>query len=148
MNNRSVLRFDKYIVKTINFEINEEFLSQNKNVNLDFDIDAKSLSEGNRLIVELRAQIFKDAVKRGYPFEMNVVLKGYFSMVSEGKIDISIFETNAIAILFPYLRALVSSYTANANVTPVLLPAMNINEYIRRKLFYGYKRRNIWLSSG
>ncbi len=140
MNNRSVLRFDKYIVKTINFEINEEFLSQNKNVNLDFDIDAKSLSEGNRLIVELRAQIFKDAVKRGYPFEMNVVLKGYFSMVSEGKIDISIFETNAIAILFPYLRALVSSYTANANVTPVLLPAMNINEYIRRKYQNGEKQ--------
>ena len=140
MNNRSVLRFDKYIVKTINFEINEEFLSQNKNVNLDFDIDAKSLSEGNRLIVELRAQIFKDAVKRGYPFEMNVVLKGYFSMVSEGKIDISIFETNAIAILFPYLRALVSSYTANANVTPVLLPAMNINEYIRRKDQNGEKQ--------
>lgn len=140
MNNRSVLRFDKYIVKTINFEINEEFLSQNKNVNLDFDIDAKSLSEGNRLIVEVRAQIFKDAVKRGYPFEMNVVLKGYFSMVSEGKIDISIFETNAIAILFPYLRALVSSYTANANVTPVLLPAMNINEYIRRKYQNGEKQ--------
>ena len=140
MNNRSVLRFDKYIVKTINFEINEEFLSQNKNVNLDFDIDAKSLSEGNRLIVELRAQIFKDAVKRGYPFEMNVVLQGYFSMVSEGKIDISIFETNAIAILFPYLRALVSSYTANANVTPVLLPAMNINEYIRRKYQNGEKQ--------
>ena len=140
MNNRSVLRFDKYIVKTINFEINEEFLSQNKNVNLDFDIDAKSLSEGNRLIVELRAQIFKDAVKRGYPFEMNVVLKGYFSMESEGKIDISIFETNAIAILFPYLRALVSSYTANANVTPVLLPAMNINEYIRRKYQNGEKQ--------
>lgn len=140
MNNRSVLRFDKYIVKTINFEINEEFLSQNKNVNLDFDIDAKSLSEGNSLIVEVRAQIFKDAVKRGYPFEMNVVLKGYFSMVSEGKIDISIFETNAIAILFPYLRALVSSYTANANVTPVLLPAMNINEYIRRKYQNGEKQ--------
>ena len=47
--------------------------------------------------------------------------------------DIKKFESNAIAIMFPYLRAIISTYTVNANVAPVLLPAMNINEYFRKK---------------
>ena len=33
---------------------------------------------------------------------------------------------NCLAILFPYLRALISSYTALANVSPILIPAINI----------------------
>ena len=65
---------------------------------------------------------------------MEVVLKGFFSIDSaDSNVDISFFKTNAVAILFPYLRAIVSSYTANANIAPVILPAMNINEYIRKK---------------
>lgn len=63
---------------------------------------------------------------------MEVVLKGYFR-VKGIQNDIKLFEKNAIAIMFPYLRAIVSTYTANANVAPVLLPAMNINEYFRKK---------------
>lgn len=66
------------------------------------------------------------------PFEMEVILKGYFG-VENAQSDIKFFEKNAIAILFPYLRAIVSTYTVNANVAPILLPAMNINEYLRKK---------------
>lgn len=140
-NNRSVLRFEKYIVKSISFEANEKFLNEEKGVDLDFDFDTKSNADGNALEIELSVNIFDDAVKNGYPFEMKVILKGFFSIDNGGdNIDISIFETNAIAILFPYLRAIVSSYTANANVAPVLLPAMNINEYIRRKYQNGEKQ--------
>ena len=78
--------------------------------------------------------IFPNAVTQNYPFEMEVVLKGFFSIDSaDSNVDISFFKTNAVAILFPYLRAIVSSYTANANIAPVIFPAMNINEYIRTK---------------
>lgn len=30
----------------------------------------------------------------------------------------------------PYVRALVSSFTANANVTPLILPTVNINKLL------------------
>lgn len=53
--------------------------------------------------------------------------------MEDAQSDIKFFEKNAIAILFPYLRAIVSTYTVNANVAPILLPAMNINEYLRKK---------------
>ena len=140
-NNRSVLRFEKFLVIKVAFDANEEFLNIEKEVDLDFDFDTKSNVDGNTMEIELSVNIFDDAVKNGYPFEMKVILKGFFSIDNEGEVkDISIFETNAIAILFPYLRAIVSSYTANANVAPVLLPAMNINEYIRRKYQNGEKQ--------
>ena len=37
---------------------------------------------------------------------------------------------NAIAILYPYVRALISTYTANANINPLILPAINVNKLI------------------
>ena len=132
--NRSVLRFDKYIVKSISFQANEKCYCMDDQVELDFDFDIRSSIEENKLIIELSSIIFPNAVTQNYPFEMEVVLKGFFSIDSEdSNVDISFFKTNAVAILFPYLRAIVSSYTANANIAPVILPAMNINEYIRKK---------------
>ena len=99
-----------------------------------FDFDTETSINGNKLEIELRADVFKQALKNKYPFEMQVILKGFFSMDSdEPTVNVNMFEKNAIAILFPYLRSIVSTYTVNANVPPVLLPAMNINEYIRRK---------------
>ena len=47
--------------------------------------------------------------------------------------DISKFEdipeyffTNSIAILFPYIRAFVSTLTLQANIPPIILPTMNL----------------------
>ena len=40
----------------------------------------------------------------------------------------SFFWKNAIAILFPYIRGFVSSLTALANITPLILPTYNLGE--------------------
>ena len=49
-----------------------------------------------------------------YPFKMEVILKGYFG-VENAQSDIKFFEKNAIAILFSYLRAIVSSNKCGVN---------------------------------
>ena len=36
------------------------------------------------------------------------------------------FYPNSIAILFPYIRAFVSTLTLQANVTPIVLPTLNL----------------------
>ncbi|HLO91987.1 MAG TPA: hypothetical protein VK172_12560 [Lentimicrobium sp.] len=38
------------------------------------------------------------------------------------------FYQNSIAILFPYVRAFVSTVTLQANIGPILLPTMNLSE--------------------
>jgi preprotein translocase subunit SecB len=141
-NNRSVLRFEKYIVKEISYLTNEMF-KDTEEIELDFDFDEyMSLNaKENKIEIELSADIFKDSIKKNYPFEMKVTIKGYFSIdAEETDKEVQMFEQNAIAILFPYLRAIVSTYTANANVVPVILPAMNINAYMRRKYQNGGKQ--------
>lgn len=129
---RSILRFDKYIVKKVVYQANENCVNESDEIELPFEFETKTEIDNEQMEIELGAIIFKNADENDYPFEMEVILKGYFS-VENAKNDIRFFEKNAIAIMFPYLRAIVSTYTANANVAPVLLPAMNINEYLRKK---------------
>mgnify|MGYP000914382035 CR=1 FL=1 len=79
------------------------------------------------LIVKASVDIFKDALKNNYPFEMNLEMTGFFE-TENGESDK--FIKNAIAILYPYVRALISTYTANANINPLILPAINVNKLI------------------
>lgn len=37
------------------------------------------------------------------------------------------FYSNSIAIIFPYIRAFVSTITLQANVSPIMLPTLNIS---------------------
>ena len=131
--NRSVLKFDNYVVKEIVYKINENF-DKKEYVKLDFSFDnkLKYIPEDQRMEIELTAYVFRNACENNYPFEMKVVLSGFFEVEGEG-VDIRKFEANALAILFPYMRALVSTYTSNANLAPVILPAMNINAFLKNK---------------
>lgn len=38
------------------------------------------------------------------------------------------FYTNSIAILFPYVRSMVSTVTLQANANPILLPTLNLSD--------------------
>lgn len=53
-----------------------------------------------------------------------------FSFVEVGGIrDIpAFFYNNSIAILFPYIRAFVSTLTLQANFPPILLPTLNLSD--------------------
>lgn len=133
ISNKSILRFCNYVVKEISYRVNESF-HKSGNIELDFSFDnsMKIDDNGKRMEIELTAYIFENAYKMNYPFEMQVSLKGFFEIAS-AQTDVRVFESNALAILFPYLRALVSTYTANANLVPVILPAMNINAFLKSK---------------
>lgn len=135
----SVLQFKKYIVKEISYRANESYKVCGDNISLKFDFDAQSnfSEDKHKMEVELRADIFHDAVQKNYPFEMSVIIKGFFH-VEIGEVELQKFEANAIAILFPFIRAIISTYTANANIAPVILPPMNINAYLKEK----YRKRS------
>ena len=59
---------------------------------------------------------------------------GFFELneVEESKKQVYA-EQNAVAILFPYLRALITTYTGMANVQPLILPPINVAKYIENK---------------
>ncbi len=124
----SILRFNKYIVNEINFKNNDKFKQSTERMSIDFRIYKEIVKNNNNMEVKLTTKIFTDAEKNNYPFEMEVILTGYFTEVdNENNVN---FEPNAIAILYPYVRAIVSTYTASANVNSLILPAINVNKLV------------------
>ena len=125
----SVLIFEKYVVNKVEFIRNENY-DLNQKTKIKFDLDKEVKRKDNKMEVILKSKIFENAQENNYPFEMNIVITGFFSL--EGKTEIN-FEPNAIAILYPYIRAIVSTYTAAANVNPLILPPINVNKYLENK---------------
>ena len=122
---KSKLIFNKYIVKNVLFEYNENF--KERPVEIEFKIDKNIRYDKNKMTVDLNVEIFEKEEK--YTFYMKVSIRGFFT-IENNEEEIN-FEPNAIAILYPYVRAIVSTYTANANITPLMLPTINVNKLIK-----------------
>lgn len=87
-----------------------------------FDMDSKVYT----LVMDFRALGKKEALD-------NLIV--YVNCVSKfqlGEETVSVdaipeyFYANSIAIMFPYMRALISSLTIQANTRPIVLPTMNL----------------------
>ena len=126
----SSLKFINYIVNSVNYKVN---MNANKEGTYKFNFDinntTKISKEKDKMTITLSANVFKGVDDA--PFYIDVEITGYFEI--EGKEDISKFEPNAIAIMYPYLRSIISTYTASANVAPVILPAINVIAMLKRK---------------
>ena len=117
-NTKSSLRFIDYYVDEVQFYNNNFF--EEKSVELDFNISHSieyTQDENNTFLVTLNIVIFDNAKENNYPFTIKVSITGVFQTNIEDTKSIKNFaEINSIAILFPYLRSIVSTYTANANI--------------------------------
>ena len=127
MQGKSCLTLKNYIVKTMNFSINENFqFDQNSTISINPEfkrqirkVDAKTA------MVNLGFRISNE--NNDMPFSIEIDIEGLFHLEDwERQDQLPIISSNAIAILFPYLRTLVSMITANANISPYILPVMNI----------------------
>lgn len=125
----SVLRFDKYIVDEVVFKSNPDFNPTDDKLKINFSIKKNVEHKNNgEMIVSLQVNIFEKANEKNYPFEMMVQLRGFFTM-SDSTINL---DSNAIAILYPYIRSIVSVYTSSINVPPLILPVINVNALIEQ----------------
>lgn len=127
-NLKSSLIFERYVVNRITFKRNENYNLEQK-TNIQFSIVKNVKKIENRMEITLNTKVFENAEKNNYPFEMEVEITGYFAIENENNIN---FEPNAIAILYPYIRAIVSTYTANANVNSLILPPINVNNLFKK----------------
>ena len=133
VNAKSSLKFKNYVVDSIDFKSNLDY--SGTETELDFDIDSEFKFEEDTFILRLEISIFKDAKQNNYPFSMRVSLLGLFEFDSDLNIETrTVFaEQNAISILFPYLRAMISVYSSNANIGTILLPPINVVKYLENK---------------
>lgn len=131
----SILEFKNYIVKSVEFKFNEEY--DGDSVDLDFKVKAgykflnNSMDEFSTLIEVI---IFEEPLSNNYPFTMKLEVEGFFRVNSDDKNTITDMATkNSISILFPYVRSLVSTYTANSNINTLVLPPINVLKMVDEK---------------
>ena len=132
-NNVGTITFIDYKVVNVEFKLNQDF-NWEKEIDLEINVESDQIlsDDKKQMVVILKVCVFDDK-SESYPFKMFVELHGLFELsddTSENNIDK--YYTNGLAILYPYVRAIVSNYTASANIEPVILPTVNIAKMINK----------------
>ncbi len=128
------LKFKRYLVNSIDFQYNPEYTGVKANMDIDF---GHSIAvRNNEAQVSVKCVLFRKAKKEEKPFHLAVQMTGIFQFQTEIQGDElnNILKQQAINILFPYLRALISNITVNAGLPPVILPLININQLIQNRV--------------
>ncbi len=127
---KSVLIFNDYKVKCVSFKLNDEFNSDSVEIDFNIKINVeRNKNDQSMFTTELEVDVFKDSIVKNYPFEMKLILVGEFKVRESGISQIEdLAEKNSVSILFPYIRSLISTYTANSNVNTLILPPINVHK--------------------
>lgn len=122
-----MIQFNGYRLVNVRYDCEPEFEFDNiKNGDMKFGFSKKSvvINENTRQL-NLAGHVFfsdgEDFDKA--PYKVVVEIAGMFSSQTE---FMNCWENNALAILFPYVRSIISSITAQSGRPAVILPTANI----------------------
>lgn len=123
------IKFNDYVVSKLSYEENNNFNVETTELNAITSFEAKILMSDTEAHVTIINQT-GDLELESSPFQVMIELTGFFEYVEAEKEGIEFeqyLRNNAIAILFPYVRALLSDIITKANNFPTLiLPVTNI----------------------
>ena len=135
MDSQCLIRMDRYLVNQIDFHLNPDFDFKTPQKRLDinprFERQVKKISE-NSLLVELSISIHDNDTPA--PFHLDIEISGMFQCENWNAKpeDEKLVIDSTTAILFPYLRSLVTMVTANANIPPMIIPVMNVSALFQK----------------
>jgi len=122
---QATFRFEKYQIENFLFDVTN---TTNEKTSVKIDPLGEFITDENKFILTFQFYAFnkENGFKKSF---VECLLKAEFIFSQNVKTvdDIPIyFYANSIAIVFPYLRAFISSLTIQANINPVILPTMNL----------------------
>jgi len=123
----SSFRFINYRVAKINVNIDDDFGKEpeglNPNIQTSFGIN-----EENPRLAEIVLNISISSEFELFQFDVQV--KGIFEANPEMPEEMfeKMCEVNAPAILLPYVRSIITNYTALCNIKPIILPLFNLTK--------------------
>ena len=129
------LQLLKYAVNEINFALNENYdFSKKQSIKLNQNF-TRSIKKINEDVCDVSLMfIINDSDDFPTPFTMKITITGTFKLKDwESKDNIDFIKTNAVAIVYPFLRSLVATITSNANIPSYILPVFNIAAYFEKE---------------
>jgi len=124
---QSKLQFENYIVNRLSYASVPEFVPKEGevyNLNPDFSRRIENV-EDNKYSLTLDMSLGTNNER--FPFVLEVSITGFFT-TNNVEDPIKALKTNATAILFPYVRALLTMLSNLASIPPVVLPPINFAE--------------------
>lgn len=125
---KSRMSFINYKVKTVILKENEKYINDGKPLPVKMDLSHKTNINKGNMKIDITVKIFNEAEKNNFPFYMEVIVEGFFSVEGD---EVERFEVNGISLLYPYIRSIVSTYTANSNLPTLILPPINVMHYYK-----------------
>lgn len=116
----SPLRMDHIVINRINFE-RKNFLQKNNDIHFQARKNIEQLDFG-KYRVTLGVTAEKDD-----EYIAEIEISGYCTISEDHPTKDDLLQKNAIAILFPFIRAQLTLLTSQPETTPIVLPVMNIN---------------------
>lgn len=123
----SLLKMERIVFDNISF-IRSGFKSEQSNEELSLKINV-SVSNGPESESVSRVRLRVSATKK-HEYEASVSISGFCTVEGTHELTDNLLKKNAIAILFPYVRAELTLLTAQPETDPIVLPAININGLI------------------
>ncbi len=117
----------RYQVDKVEFAFNETFdfaATESIELNQKFGREFKKIDDDH---CKVTIGLFIDEIEnQPTPFTLKVEISGIFELKDWENNMQNLMKTNTIAILYPFLRALVATLTANVNIPPYILPVFNV----------------------
>lgn len=123
--NKAAFSLERYFFNKINIDFDA---SQAEELRINFEPSGVFKNTESSSLYELRivfSAIDKDNKKQMVRIECNALFK-FATKIKFCEIP-SYFYGNSIAIVFPYIRAFISTITLQANYAPLVLPTMNLS---------------------
>jgi len=131
-----VLKFHGYNVEKLNYmRNNSKDMDNSETVSLTPQIMFKIVLKEND---PLKGNVLI-GVRLGYennilPFKVEAVIKGYFELEGDTNTEVEniyrFYLQNGTAILYPYLRAILTTLTGTGNYQAIILPTVNFYKLI------------------
>lgn len=98
---------------------------------LKLEIEPKAVlnNKDNKFLLEMKVYIVDETGN----INIEIIVEGEYNIVERDENLKSFLFTNAPAIMFPYVRAYITSLTALSGITTITLPTMNLSG-LREKL--------------
>ena len=130
---KSSFQIKEYFIEKLEYTKNESFKKETKNTEIPINFKRNIDSDFNnkKAIVRLSVEVLKKS--DAFPFYINIELSGEFK--ADENMSEELFNRmcniNAPAILFPYVRTIVNTITAQSGFMPLTLPMINIVETLK-----------------
>lgn len=123
------ISFNTIFLKELNFRRKPEI--NGAELNLNFNSVASFSEDKKQLVYELACKV----TDKSETFHIDCVMVGIFTSIEGGEnMDLLEFsKVNAPALMFPYIRELVTTTSIKAGLAPIVFPPINVSSLLSSK---------------